>query len=429
MSKDAFYIPEGAKGTKARYIVVIICFAAYFFDSYDMYILGISMQSILGELQLTTEQGGLLSSATMLGAVLGSLFLGKFSSNQGNKLCLIICTAWIGLMSLGVTLVSNFYAWFILRVLVGLGIGGIMGPIHALIWQHWAPGHRALVTGFTFSSFPVAGIAAALMGKLIIIADWRLLFITAGISIIVSLIAIKGIPNDRHLIPAGQIKAGKKDVKFVKFQDIFTGYFKWITLFAVLASFANMAGGWAMNTWIPSWLQVDRGMDIALMTDFATMNYVGCLAGYLIWGWIGSTKIGAGRALVFCYITAAVCLLLYLILPGGAHLIYLGPLMYFGQGGCGCLNSVLFAEAYPERTRAYGSGTAFNFGRIGSIISPYTIAVVGTAYGLTAGLLLAPAFFAIGIFATVFLLWALKKQAKVDALRNAKTEALEVAAG
>lgn len=401
MKEDAFAIAKGSSGTKARWAVVACCMGAYFFDSYDMYILGIAMQSILTDLNMTTVEGGLLSSATMLGAVIGCLFLGRFASNWGNKLCLVLCTAWIGLGSLAVVFVSSFPAWFVLRILTGMGIGGIMGPIHALIWQHWGPEHRAKITGLTFSTFPVAGIVASFMGKLMLTVDFRWIFVTAGLSVLVALAAQLLVPDDRHLVPAGRAK-GTSGAQRVRLNEIFVGRYKWITLFAILASFSNMAACWAMNTWIPSWLMVDRGLDVSQMTSFAMLNYFGGLVGYLVWGVIGA-KVGSGRAMVAAYTLSAAALLAYIVLPGGDYLLLFGPVLYFGQGGCGCLNSILFAEAYPERTRAYGSGTAFNVGRIGSIVSPYTVAMVGTSLGLTAGLLMAPAFFAFGAAVSVVL--------------------------
>lgn len=386
---------------------------AYFFDSYDMYILGIAMQNILADLNMTTVEGGLLSSATMLGAVIGCVFLGRLASNWGNKLCLVFCTAWIGIGSLAVVFVTSFPAWFILRILTGMGIGGIMGPIHALIWQHWGPGHRAKITGVTFSTFPIAGIVASFMGKLVLTVDFRWIFVSAGLSIVVAIVSQLLIPDDRHLVPAVQAKKSSS-VQKVKFNEIVVGNYKWITLFAILASFSNMAACWAMNTWIPSWLMTDRGLDVSAMTSFAMLNYCGGLAGYLIWGVIGS-KVGSGKAMVAAYALSAATLLAYIMLPGGDYLVFLGPLLYFGQGGCGCLNSILFAEAYPERTRAYGSGTTFNVGRVGSIISPYTVALVGTSFGLTAGLLMAPCFFAFGVFVSVFLNKAIDRQRDEDA--------------
>lgn len=412
MKSDAFYIAKGASGTKARWAVVACCAAAYFFDSYDMYILGITMQSILTDLNMTTAEGGLLSSGTMLGAVIGSLFLGRFASNWGNKLCLVLCTAWIGVGSLAVVFASDFTTWFLLRVFTGMGIGGIMGPIHALIWQHWAPSHRAKITGLTFSSFPIAGIVASLMGKLVLVADFRWIFVTAGLSLVVALVAQLLIPDDRHLVPAVQAKKSST-VEKVKLSEIFVGKYKWITILAIFASFSNMAACWAMNTWIPSWLMTDRGLDVAAMTNFSMLNYCGGLVGYLIWGVIGS-KIGSGKAMVAAYALSAVALLGYIALPGGDYLILLGPLLYFGQGGCGCLNSILFAEAYPERTRAYGSGTTFNVGRIGSIISPYTVALVGASFGLTVGLLMAPCFFALGAVVSVALNRVMRRKETSD---------------
>lgn len=412
MKADPFKIAEGAPGTKARWAVILCCMGAYFFDSYDMYILGITMQEILSDLHMTTVQGGLLSSATMLGAVIGCVFLGRFASNWGNKLALVVCTAWIGVGSLAVVFVSSFWAWFFLRIFTGMGIGGIMGPIHALIWQHWGPGHRAKITGLTFSTFPIAGIVASFAGKLMLVVDFRWIFVSAGLSLVVALIAQFAIPDDRHLVPAGAEK-GTQKAKKVDFKDIIVGNYKWITLFAIFASFANMAACWAMNTWIPSWLMTDRGLDVSQMTNFAMLNYCGGLVGYLAWGVIGS-KVGSGKAMVGAYALSAVALLLYIMLPGGDYLLLFGPLLYFGQGGCGCLNSILFAEAYPERIRAYGSGTTFNVGRVGSIISPYTVALVGSSFGLTAGLLMAPAFFAFGAVVSVFLNRIIGKQQALE---------------
>jgi len=83
-------------------------------------------------------------------------------------------------------------------------------------------------------------------------------------------------------------------------------------------------------------------------------------------------------------------------------------------GGVFGLFGSFFTELFPEKIRALSGGFCFNMGRLGAVIAPFTVGVLATKFGLSMGILLAAAIFALGVVVMVFLPETLNKSEHVS---------------
>ena len=67
-------------------------------------------------------------------------------------------------------------------------------------------------------------------------------------------------------------------------------------------------------------------------------------------------------------------------------LFWWGAIVGFALCGAGGILGAYYAELFPAHLRAYAGGFCWNMGRIGAMLAPFTIGVVGKTHGLQAGL-------------------------------------------
>ncbi len=387
------------KGTEQRWPVLWAAFATYLLDSYDLIVLAIVMPVLLKVLDITLPEGGLIGSATMAGAMLGSVVFGLIAENRGRRTALIVALLWLGAGMAAVYRAHNLGMWMALRCLTGLAIGGIWGPCSALIAEHWSVQYRGRAASFVLSSFAIGAIMASFMGRMVLDTDWRLLFLLGTISIPFALVVARLVPPDRAVgnVPGGEMAAGK-----VGISDIFRGGLGKTTCLATLVSLINLAGYWGAAYWIPTFLTRERGLSLTMMADFSLVMYVGMFFGFQFFGFLAD-RIGRRRAMIAAFGTIAAAVWVYIVVKDPVFLFWWGIVVGFGLPGVGGVLGAYFAELFPERVRAYAGGFCWNMGRIGAVIAPYTIGQIGSHYGLATGLAVTGVVYVIGAL-SLFLL-------------------------
>ena len=118
------HIPPSSapSGSPHRWKVLWATFLSYFFNSFDLTVLAIVMPVMLKALALTLPEGGLLGTATMLGAMLGSILFGLISENRGRRFALVLALCWLGIGMGGAYFINGWLPWMVLRFVTGLAI-------------------------------------------------------------------------------------------------------------------------------------------------------------------------------------------------------------------------------------------------------------------------------------------------------------------
>ncbi len=392
-------------GTPERWRVLAATFLSYLYDSFDLVILAISMPVLIRVLHITMAQGGLLASVTMVGAAIGSIVIGMIAENRGRKFALVLSLCAFGIGDLFVFLIGSWGQWMVLRLVNGMAIGGVWGPCVALISKHWAPRYRARAGASMLSTFAIGAIAASLVGRLVLSYDWRLLFLVGSTAMLAAACVWWAVPDDNPKKVSGAVQAGKAEVKEkerVGLSDIFHGDVGRRTVLATILNAFSMGGYWGAATWIPSFLTRERGLSLGTMANFSLVIYVGMFIGYQFFGYLGD-QIGRKRSIMWSSITCAVAIPIYIVIANGLVMFWWGTVVGFGFGGVFGVMGAYFAELFPENIRALAGGFCFNVGRIGAVIAPFTVGVLGQMYGLRVGLTVASSTFVLGLAILVLL--------------------------
>ncbi|MCK9391839.1 MAG: MFS transporter [Syntrophales bacterium] len=389
-----------SSGSRYRWPVLWAAFLTYLLDSYDLIVLAIAMPVLLKVLNMTLPEGGLLGSATMLGAMAGSVLFGLIAENYGRRFALVLALVWLGIGMGAVYFIHSWGEWMVLRLVTGIAIGGIWGPCAALIAEHWAPEYRGRASSFVYSSFAVGAVLASLVGRLVLHMDWQILFLIGTVSIPAVLLVLRLIPAD----PAGRVAVGdgSPGKRRVGIGAIFEGGLAKITLMATLVSIINLAGYWGAAYWIPTFLTQERGLSLTTMAGFSMVMYVGMFFGFQFFGMI-SDRLGRRRGMIAAFVATAAAVAVYIIVTNPVFLFWWGMFVGFSLCGAGGILGAYYAELFPEHLRAYAGGFCWNMGRIGAVVAPYTIGYIGKMYGLQTGLALTCVVYLLGAAMLLFL--------------------------
>jgi MFS family permease len=369
-------------GTRYRWPVLWATFVTYLFDSYDLMVLAIAMPVLLKVLNITLPEGGLLGSATMLGAMAGSVLFGLIAENYGRRFALLLSLVWLGIGMGAVYFMDSWTHWMVLRFMTGIAIGGIWGPCAALIAEHWSPEYRGRAASFVFSSFAIGAVVASLVGRLVLHVEWQWLFVAGTVSIPAALLVIRLVPPDPERSASAGGNHGKSRIGI---GAIFEGGLAKTTFLATLVSIVNLAGYWGAAFWIPTFLIQERGLSLTTMAGFSFVMYLGMFLGFQFFG-VLSDWIGRRRAMIAAFVTVAVAVAVYIVVRHPLFLFWWGIVVGFGLCGSGGVLGAYYAELFPERIRAYAGGFCWNMGRVGAVLAPFTIGYIGKVHGLQTGL-------------------------------------------
>jgi MFS family permease len=249
------------------------------------------------------------------------------------------------------------------------------------------------------STFALGAIAAAFVGRLVMSTDWRLMFLIGSTSAFVSIYIWFAIPADKPMAMKTEAKGPENKIGL---RDILIGDAGKRLAMATLLNVFIMGGYWGAATWIPTFLHKERELSLVMMTNFSMFMYVGMFFGYQFFGYLGD-RIGRKKAMMAALSVCVVSIPVYIFVQNSIFLFWWGTVVGFGYGGPFGLCGALFAELFPENIRALAGGFCWNVGRIGAVLAPFTIGVLGKTYGLSMALVIASCMSVLGLFVLMFL--------------------------
>jgi AAHS family benzoate transporter-like MFS transporter len=189
-------IVDEAKFSSFHWGVLIWCLLIIIFDGYDLVIYGVALPLLMQEWSLSAVQAGLLASTALFGMMFGAMCFGTLSDKLGRKKTIMICVGlFSGFTFLG-AFASNPIEFGILRFLAGLGIGGVMPNVVALMTEYAPKRIRSTLVALMFSGYAIGGMASALLGAWLI-ADygWKIMFYIACIPFLALPLIWKFLPE------------------------------------------------------------------------------------------------------------------------------------------------------------------------------------------------------------------------------------------
>lgn len=386
-----------------KWHVLVACFLAYAFDAMDFMLLALAMPAIIAEWNLSLSDAGLLGTATLAGVGLSSVVIGWYADNYGRRPALIASLVVFGVLTGAIALARGWTDLMVLRFLAGLGLGGVWGVAAAFISETWPAEQRGRATSFVLGSWPIGFGCAAFIASIILPSyGWRALFLCGLGAVVAALYTALFVPESAAWAEQREQRrhsaAGRQRVSV---GELFAPEYLRTTVFGTLASASALVGYWGANTWVPTYLVRDRGLDAADMSWFVVMLNIGMFVGYQAFGWLAD-KIGRPAALLWSFGGAVVMLPIYGLSANTTLLFWLGPVVALFFCYAGIFGSY-FSELYPARIRSLGAGFCFNVGRGISALAPFVLGIIAARYGLGVSVALCAVGFLFAALFTVLL--------------------------
>jgi AAHS family 3-hydroxyphenylpropionic acid transporter len=279
----------------------------------------------------------------------------------------------------GVFSLLTSFAWsidslVITRALTGLGLGGALPMMLALVAETDPLAQQAGRVAMVYAMTPIGGAAISLLSMLVAATQWRIMFVVGGVvPLILAPVMAIALPESSafqriHAAPsslagpAGMPKSGS-------FMAIFSGGRALRTAFLWTSFFLGLLLLYLLLNWLPTLLTSD---------GLTRAEAAGAQIGFNIGGALAAILIGHllnGRlknwAVVITFVSLPILLVVLAKSPAQLAIICATVFLL----GCAVIAAQAFLyamapAAYPTSIRGVGVGAAVAMGRIGSIAGP-----------------------------------------------------------
>ena len=376
--------------TGGERLTMFACALGFGLDGLDFTIYTLVLGSVIAVWHVDRGPAGLAVTATLLSSAVGGWLAGYVSDHVGRVRALQLTVLWFAVFSLLSAVSQSFTQLALSRALLGFGFGGEWTAGAALMSEAIRPRYRGRAVGCVQSGWAVGWGAAVILQAIIYSlvpgrTAWRLMFALGFLPALYVLFV-------RRLVEEPPVAARARAQSMGSMWDIFKPDLLRTTVLASLLGTGAQGGYYAINTWLPLYLQSDRHLSIVGSTGYLAFLVAGAFAGYLTGAWL-TDRIGRRPLFLTFSAGAVVMTLLYTRAPLTSHMLWLlGFPLGFVVSGYFAGVGAFFAELFPTRVRGSAMGFAYNFGRGVGALFPALVGYLSAAMSLSR---------AIAIFATI----------------------------
>ncbi|CAG9164472.1 MFS transporter [Cupriavidus pampae] len=394
-------------------------FAGWATDAFDFMIFSFVLATLIHLWDLDRGQAGLLGTITLLFSSIGGWVAGILADRYGRVIVLQGTILWFSVCTLAIGFAQNFEQVFVLRALQGLGFGGEWAVGAVLIGEIVPAKHRGKAVGLVQSGWAIGWGVAAILYSLAFsflpeAIAWRCLFWVGILPALLVLYVRRYVTEPEVAVKAARARAGERGRAggAQSIWVIFSPPLLRRTLFGALLCTGIQGGYYAMATWLPAYLKLERQLSVLDTSGYLLVIIGGSLCGYIVGAFLVDFW-GRRRNFVFFAALCMVSVWVYLSLPlSNAQMLWLGfPL---GFSSCGIFSGLgaYLSELYPSTCRANGQSFTYNFGRGIGALFPGLVGMLSHSTSLATAI----AIFAGAAYGVVFVMVLLLPETKGMAL-------------
>lgn len=349
--------------SRGKLIAVIVCWLFVVFDGYDLIVYGNVISSLQDEWGISSSTAGTLGSLAFVGMMIGAVLAGRLSDAIGRKNAVIGCVAILSVFTALCAIAPGPAVFGILRLIAGIGLGGLVPTSNALAAELVPDKWRAAVATMMMSGVPIGGSIAALVGIPVIPNwGWRPMFLFALIPLVLFVpLALKVLPKDQpQPVRTADSKGG--------FTELLGPHFRAISIMFAVVTVVTLLAWYGLGTWLPKLMQ-GEGTDLGNALTFSLALNLGAVAGSFITAW-GGVRWGSVPTSIVAAFLAGIALLALLLSPPVAVVYLIFVLAGVGTHGTQALIIAAVASYYPDHLRGTALGWALGVGRIGAVAAP-----------------------------------------------------------
>ncbi|MCX2750185.1 aromatic acid/H+ symport family MFS transporter [Arthrobacter sp. MI7-26] len=345
---------------------VLVCWLLVVFDGYDLIVYGTVQSSLIVDTGwgLTKATAGTLGSMAFLGMMIGAIFAGRMSDSWGRRRTIISCAALFSIFTILCAFAPNAAVFGGLRLLAGIGLGGLVPSANALVAELVPAKWRSTIATLMMSGVPIGGSVAALAGIPLIPAfGWPVMFLVAAVALLVV------VPLGMRFLPETLPPAKTtKQTESVGFRSLLRAPYLGMSLLFAISTLVTLFAWYGLGTWLPNLMQL-AGYNLGSALTFALALNLGAVVGSVATAWAG-TRFGPIPTAIAAAAVAAVALGVLVAGPPVGLVYVMLVLAGVGTHGTQCLIIAAVASHYPAHLRGTALGWALGVGRIGAVAAP-----------------------------------------------------------
>ncbi|MGV6476470.1 MFS transporter [Azotobacter vinelandii] len=389
---DVNRLVDEARFNRFHWRVLCWCALLLIFDGYDLFIYGVVLPVLMKTWGLSPLEAGALGSYALFGMMFGALFFGPLADRIGRKKGIAICF----LLFSGFTVLNGFVRnpleFGVCRFVAGLGIGGLMPNVVALMNEYAPKKIRSTLVAIMFSGYSLGGMLSAGLGIYMLPRfGWEAMFQVAAVPLLLLPLILWFLPESvGYLLRQGRTEQARAILRRVDpglaltdddrlemaeakgegapVLQLFREGRALRTLSLWVAFFCCLLMVYALSSWLPK-MMASAGYSLGSSLSFLLVLNFGAVFGAIGGGWLGD-RMNLPKVLVAFFAVAALSIgllgfksptpVLYaLIAVAGATTIGSQILLY----ACA-------AQFYSMAIRSTGLGWASGIGRNGAIVGP-----------------------------------------------------------
>ena len=370
-------------------------------DAFDVMLFALVLPALSAELRLTNAESGLLGSAMLIAAAAGGVASGRLADRFGRTRVLMASIAIYSVFTFLCGFATTLAQFVVLRVCLGVGMGGVWSSGAALVSESWPSASRGRALGLMQSGWAIGyAIAVLVAGVVQPRHGWRAVFFIGLLPALFALWIQRRVREPEIWTRSAAAAGG------AGFGALFKSGIGGLTIVLTLMNACTLFAWWGFNLWLPSYLKSSPARGGAGLTGATTTSYLllmqaGMWVGYVTYGFI-SDRVGRKTAYVSYLLTAAALLAVYVSVRQPMLLLVLGPLVAFAATGYFSGFGAVTAEIYPTTVRATAQGFTYNIGRLASAAAPYLVGTLADTRGFGTALLVCSGAF---VTAAAFWIW------------------------
>ncbi|GAA0333693.1 MFS transporter [Sphingomonas oligophenolica] len=362
--------------------------AALWFVSLVNYLDRVAMSfagpSIMASLSLTPAQFGIVLSSFGFGYALALVPGGLLTDRIGVRPMLVVGPLFWALFT-GVTgLVSTIAAFLVVRFCFGLSEGAFSSSLYKAVGDNFAAKQRAVILAVCMSALAIGpALAGLLVGTLVTRYSWQTMFVFMAVpALLASVVAYILVPRageraDRD--NPNELEAAVGDRP--RFRQVLKRPSLWLIC---LSNLSSDIAQWGFNGWMPTYLAMERHIDLKHAGMLGGIPYMAGFFGLLIGGSLGSTELlhlRRGQMVIICFLAAGISLFLAYNAAALSIAVLGLSLTSFFMFSALALKGAVVIDLAPEQYRAAYFGIYTTVGQVGGASAPAIIGFMVTASG------------------------------------------------
>ena len=337
-------------------------FLGWTLDAFDFFVVIFLFDSLAAHFHVPKRDIVLSVTATLAMRPVGALLFGMMADRYGRRRPLIANVLFFSTIEVLCGFAPNFTAFFILRMLFGIGMGGEWGVGASLAMEHAPVRWRGILSGILQSGYSIGYLLAALAARLVLPNwGWRAMFWVGGVPALLALYV-------RAKVPESEAWQQHRVTRTIDGPRIAWQH-KWLSLYMIALMFLMNAFSHGTQDLYPDFLKHQHGVAPNTVAYITILYNVGAVVGAILFGLL-SERIGrrhcmlAGLALSLAVMPAWAFSGTIAILAAGAFVMQMGV-----QGAWGVI-PVHLNELSPDAVRGLLPGFTYQMGILFAASTP-----------------------------------------------------------